>query len=81
MESRVHTEREVCGHCGKRLSFIRCTGCEIQLCQECACFELIGSGCGCVWPAYYCPKCAWDPMVNPNAAFRDPQEKREPLTG
>jgi len=69
MESRVHTEREVCGHCGKRPSFIKCTGCEIPLCQECACFELIGSGCGTVIPAYYCLHCVKDPRINPNAVF------------
>jgi hypothetical protein len=69
MESRDHTEREVCGNCGKRLSFIICTGCEIPLCQECACFELIGSGCGTVIPAYYCLLCVKDARINPNAVF------------
>jgi hypothetical protein len=69
MESRANTEREVCGHCGKRLSFIKCTGCEIPLCQECACFELIGSGCGTVIPAYYCLLCVKDARINPNAVF------------
>ena len=69
MESRVNTEREVCGHCGKRLASIKCTGCEVPLCQECACFELIGSGCGTVIPAYYCLLCVKDPGINPNAVF------------
>jgi hypothetical protein len=69
MESRANTEREVCGHCGKRSSFIKCTGCEIPLCQECACFELIGSGCGTVIPAYYCLLCVKDARINPNAVF------------
>ena len=69
MESRANAERETCGHCGKRLSFIRCTGCEIPLCQECACFELIGSGCGTVIPAYYCLLCVKDARINPNAVF------------
>lgn len=69
MESRANTERETCGHCGKRLSFIKCTGCELALCQECACFELIGSGCGTVIPAYYCLVCVKDARINPNAVF------------
>ncbi len=69
MESRVHPGREVCGHCGKRPSFTKCTGCEIPLCQECACFELIGTGCGTVIPAYYCLLCVKDAKINPNAVF------------
>lgn len=69
MESRAHTEREVCEHCGKRVSFIRCTGCDIQLCQECACFELVSSGTGTVIPVYYCLQCVKDDRINPNAVF------------
>lgn len=69
MEFRTDSEREVCGHCGKRLSFIKCTGCEMPLCEACACFELIGSGCGTVIPAYYCLACVKDAKINPNAVF------------
>lgn len=50
-----------------------CLGCGIPVCEACARFELIGSGCGCVWPAYYCHACAFDPAVNPNASFREPE--------
>ncbi len=63
----------VCGKCGRKKVFVRCLGCEIPICEDCARFELIGSGCGCVWPAYYCVSCAFDPAVNPNASFREPE--------
>jgi len=56
--------------CGK-VHFAACLGCQRSICQECAVFELIGSGCGCVWPAYYCPECARNQAINPNACFRD----------
>jgi len=65
-------ENEVlCGICVKAKVFAKCLGCSVSLCERCACFELIGSGCGCVWPAYYCFACAHDPLINPNAAFRE----------
>jgi hypothetical protein len=62
----------LCAICIKTKVFVKCLGCSVSLCESCACFELIGSGCGCVWPAYYCFACAHDPMINPNAAFREP---------
>ena len=52
--------------------FTTCLGCGKAVCQECARFELLGSGCGCVWPAYYCPACVMDPDINPNAMLREP---------
>jgi hypothetical protein len=38
--------------------------------------ELVGSGCGCVWPVYYCLLCVSDPLINPNALLRDPDRDR-----
>jgi hypothetical protein len=64
-----------CARCGHDQIFTKCLGCDMPLCESCSRFELIGSGCGCVWPAYYCPACAVDPHVNPNAMFRDPETK------
>ena len=52
--------------------FTTCLGCGKAVCQACARFELIGSGCGSVWPAYYCPGCVMDPDINPNAILREP---------
>jgi hypothetical protein len=73
MDAIVATEElkrcEVCG--GERL-FATCIGCEMELCESCARFELIGSGCGCVWPVYYCPGCVQNPSINPNAMLREP---------
>lgn len=57
--------------CCSAESFTPCAGCLDWVCERCAQFELIGSGCGCVWPAYFCPKCVCDPLINPNAVFRD----------
>lgn len=62
---------EVCRTCGNTKIFSKCLGCDASLCEACSVFELIGSGCGCVWPAYYCSVCALDPYINPNALFRD----------
>ncbi len=63
---------DTCQICGKGSRFAVCLGCEKALCESCSRFELIGSGCGSVWPAYYCPFCALDPLINPNASFREP---------
>jgi hypothetical protein len=65
---------DLCGICEKEKVFAKCLGCERLLCEQCALFELIGSGCGCVWPVYYCSTCAHDPMINPNAIFREPEK-------
>ncbi len=62
---------ESCGTCGGAKVFTTCLGCGAPMCEACSRFELIGSGCGCVWPAYYCRVCAGDPQVNPNALFRE----------
>ena len=64
--------KDLCAICIKAKVFVKCLGCSVSLCEKCACFELIGSGCGCVWPAYYCFACAHDPQINPNAVFREP---------
>jgi hypothetical protein len=63
----------LCRKCGAGKVFTQCLGCGINVCESCVRFELIGSGCGCVWPAYYCCTCAFDPAVNPNASFREPE--------
>ncbi len=65
---------ETCGICKERKNFTHCIGCGISLCESCSCFELIGSGCGCVWPAYYCPPCSRNPLVNPNAFFKETEQ-------
>ena len=64
-------DKTVCAKCRNPKVFAVCLGCEVKLCEPCSVFELIGSGCGCVWPADYCVDCATDPYVNPNAMFRD----------
>ena len=64
--------KNICGMCQKVKEYTVCLGCEIPICEQCARFEIIGSGCGCVWPVYYCSACAQNPMINPNAVFRDP---------
>jgi len=62
---------KVCGICNKEKVFTECLGCETAVCERCSCLELVGSGCGCVWPVYYCIKCVYDPRINPNAVFKD----------
>jgi len=61
----------VCAKCDNPKTFAKCLGCEAVLCESCSIFELIGSGCGCVWPAYYCIDCVYNPSINPNAAFKE----------
>ena len=65
-------KNELCGICDKEKAFALCPGCGISLCEHCSCLELIGSGCGSVWPVYYCMTCVQNPMLNPNAIFKDP---------
>ena len=62
-----------CAMCGWRRLFTTCLGCGLELCDRCARFELIGSGCGCVWPVYYCQSCVQNPSINPNAMLREPE--------
>lgn len=66
----------ICGKCGHSKVFAVCLGCGAPLCEGCSRFELIGSGCGCVWPVYYCSACAHDPCINPNAMFREPENNK-----
>ncbi len=61
---------EHCLTCGNGNVFTSCAGCGILLCQECSNFELLGSGCGTVWPVWYCGRCVSDALINPNAAFK-----------
>lgn len=62
---------ETCSVCGDDDVFASCSGCGDPLCARCAAFELAGSGCGSVWPLYYCPVCVMDPKSNPNAVFKE----------
>jgi len=41
----------------------------MQLCDRCACFELLAEGCGTVVPVYFCSTCVINPLANPNAIF------------
>lgn len=66
-------DRVKCELCLENEAYTICLGCGKSACERCIRFELIGSGCGCVWPAYYCLRCVMDPMINPNAAFREPE--------
>ena len=59
-----------CAFCQTAGMFTFCKGCDRPVCESCCRFELIGSGCGCVWPVYYCPDCVINPVLNPNAPFR-----------
>lgn len=61
---------DVCKMCGKEKVFTSCDDCGVLLCEKCALFELLAKGCGTVVPVYFCLKCATDPLINPNAAFR-----------
>ncbi len=61
---------DVCKYCGKPKVFTSCEDCGVLLCEECAVFEILAKGCGTVVPVYFCSVCAVDPMINPNAAFR-----------
>ncbi|MEN6320370.1 MAG: hypothetical protein ABFD82_16660 [Syntrophaceae bacterium] len=63
--------KDICSMCINAKVFVKCPGCGMPVCEKCSRFELIGSGCGCVWPVYYCSQCAQNPMINPNAVFRD----------
>jgi hypothetical protein len=75
------TKDTLCRKCGQEKVFTPCLGCGMPVCETCVRFELIGSGCGCVWPAYYCYTCAFDPAVNPNASFREPEKAmRDPVS-
>jgi hypothetical protein len=70
----TETKDALCRKCGQEKVFTPCLGCGMPVCETCVRFELIGSGCGCVWPAYYCYTCAFDPAINPNASFREPED-------
>ncbi|MCX7635751.1 MAG: hypothetical protein N2Z74_08415 [Syntrophales bacterium] len=59
-----------CEACGREGGFTPCADCRRELCSSCARFELVGSGCGTVIPVYFCPTCVMDPLINPNAVFR-----------
>jgi hypothetical protein len=71
----MERSEDSCISCGKIKIFTSCEDCGLQLCQECAVFELLAKGCGTVVPVYFCPKCAIDPLINPNAAFRQDAEQ------
>jgi hypothetical protein len=62
--------RETCVICRQGKFFVTCVDCKAVLCEKCAHFELLAEGCGTVVPAYFCPTCAVDVLVNPNAIFR-----------
>ena len=66
-----------CDICGGRV-FAACPGCGKSVCQACARLELIGSGCGSVWPVYYCPVCVLDQDINPNAFPSRPKRMQGP---
>lgn len=72
------TEKEPvrCAICSDERTYTVCIGCGQSVCEPCVRMELIGSGCGCVWPAYYCLRCVSDPLINPNALLRDPEPDR-----
>ena len=63
--------KEICEVCNKNEAQIKCSSCRMALCYNCAHFELVGSGCGTVYPLYYCSRCAHDEKINPNAGFKD----------
>jgi len=56
-----------CDKCRENRAVNVCLGCHAAICESCSHFELFGSGCGCVFPAYYCLTCAEDPNRNPFA--------------
>jgi len=63
-------EKKKCSFCGKEAVLLTCSGCSAEVCEACHQLELVGSGCGTVIPLYYCPKCAVDEQINPNAGFK-----------
>lgn len=64
-------EKKKCPFCGKEAVLLKCSGCDGEVCEACHHFELVGSGCGTVIPLYYCPKCAVDEKINPNAGLKN----------
>ena len=77
LEVAMERPDSVCAVCREPKVFTACLGCGKPVCERCARFELIGSGCGCVWPAYYCPACVQDPAINPNASLREPEPSEQ----
>jgi hypothetical protein len=63
--------KQTCPACGKQGVIYRCSGCSAEICELCHHLELAGSGCGTVIPLYYCPNCAFDENINPNACLKD----------
>ncbi len=64
-------EKKKCPFCGNQAVLITCSGCNVEVCEACHHYELVGSGCGTVIPLFYCPKCAFDELINPNACLKD----------
>jgi len=74
-ESVMEQEKKTCPFCGKQVDILyACSGCNGAVCVACHHLELAGSGCGTVIPLYYCPKCAFDEKINPNAGLKDSWE-------
>lgn len=71
-------ETKTCPFCGKPDVLFTCSGCRGDVCPACHHFELAGSGCGTVIPLYYCPTCAVDERINPNAVFMREEKSRTP---
>jgi hypothetical protein len=65
----------ICEVCNDASMQLKCSFCRKGLCYACAHFELVGSGCGTIYPLYYCPSCAYDDSINPNAGFKDRRRK------
>jgi len=71
----MEQEKKTCPFCGKQVDILyACSGCNGAVCVACHHLELAGSGCGTVIPLYYCPKCAFDEKINPNAGLKDSWE-------
>lgn len=62
---------KLCEICGTGKGSIICAGCGKMICDKCAHFELLGSGCGTVYPLYYCSACFQDERINPNAGLQE----------
>ena len=71
-------EKRKCPFCCRAAVLITCSGCGGEVCEACHHFELAGSGCGTVIPLCYCPSCAVDEKINPNAAFMKKEGSERP---
>ncbi len=68
MEAEIRT----CETCRAKVVFAPCLGCGAGVCETCALFELIGSGCGCVMAGLLLPEMRLGPDGEPERRLSRP---------